>query len=228
MNTTITNAIAQLNIDEIDNIDEYILILKARKKQLRLEKISISNSAKEAAKEAEKAAKLEAKEAEKAAKLEAKEAEKAAKLEAKEAEKVAKLEAKEAEKAAKLEAKEAEKTEKDAIKAAEKAEKDAIKAAEKAEKDAIKVAQKQAKETAKILTKLQKSTLKHAKKATGEPVKPKNWAYQNFTRYSNGEDGPTDTEISEAGGKREWLKTQWTELTKDQQTADDAPWNVHA
>ena len=184
MNTTITNAIAQLNIDEIDNIDEYILILKARKKQLRLEKISISNSAKESAKEAEKAAKLEAKEAEK--------------------------------------------TEKDAIKAAEKAEKDAIKAAEKAEKDAIKVAQKQAKETAKILTKLQKSTLKHAKKATGEPVKPKNWAYQNFTRYSNGEDGPTDTEISEAGGKREWLKTQWSELTKDQQTADDAPWNVHA
>ena len=173
MNTTITNAIAQLNIDEIDNIDEYILILKARKKQLRLEKISISNSEKESAKEAEKVAKLEAKEA-------------------------------------------------------EKAEKDAIKAAEKAEKDAIKVAQKQAKETAKILTKLQKSTLKHAKKATGEPVKPKNWAYQNFTRYSNGEDGPTDTEISEAGGKREWLKTQWTELTKDQQTADDAPWNVHA
>ena len=109
-------------------------------------------------------------------------------------------------------------------KAAEKAEKDAVKAAEKAEKEAHKKAEKDA----KALEKLQAAALKHAKReAVGSP-KAKNWAFQNFTRWAKGDDGPSEEEISAAGGRRDWLKTEWATLTKEQQQAVDAPWNVNA
>ena len=127
-------------------------------------------------------------------------------------------------KALKDEAKAAEKAEKDALKAAEKAEKDAKKASEKAEKDAKKAAEK----AAKTLEKLQADAVKHAKREAAGSPKAKNWAYQNFTRWAKGDDGPSEEEISAAGGRRDWLKAEWAVLTKEQQGALDAPWNVIA
>ena len=116
------------------------------------------------------------------------------------------------------------KADKAAEKAAAKALKDEAKAAEKAEKDAKKAAEKKA----KTLEKLQADAVKHAKREAAGSPKAKNWAYQNFTRWAKGDDGPSEEEISAAGGRRDWLKAEWAVLTKEQQGALDAPWNVIA
>ena len=206
MNANFMNAVTNLTVADYEHIDQMCLILKARKKELRTEKSEMLKADKAAEKAAAKALKDEAKAAEKAEKDALKAAEKAAA------------------KAIKDEAKAAEKAEKDAVKAAEKAEKDAKKAAEKAEKDAKKAAEKKA----KTLEKLQADAVKHAKREAAGSPKAKNWAYQNFTRWAKGDDGPSEEEISAAGGRRDWLKAEWAVLTKEQQGALDAPWNVIA
>ena len=206
MNANFINTVTNLTVADYEHIDQMCLILKARKKELRTEKSEMLKADKAAEKAAAKALKDAAKSAEKSEKDSVKAAEKAAA------------------KALKDEAKAVEKAEKDALKAAEKAEKDALKATEKAEKDAVKAAEK----AAKTLEKLQVVTLKHAKREAAGSPKAKNWAYQNFTRWAKGEDGPSEEEISAVGGKRDWLKSEWTALTKEQQGAEDAPWNVIA
>ena len=228
MNANFINTVTNLTVADYEHIDQMCLILKARKKELRTEKSEMLKADKAAEKAAAKALKDAAKSAEKSEKDSVKAAEKAAakalKDEAKAVEKAEKDALKAAEKAEKDALKATEKAEKDAVKAAEKAEKDALKATEKAEKDAVKAAEK----AAKTLEKLQVVTLKHAKREAAGSPKAKNWAYQNFTRWAKGEDGPSEEEISAVGGKRDWLKSEWTALTKEQQGAEDAPWNVIA
>ena len=190
------NAIANLDLTDYDEIDTLITALKERKKALRTEKSAITK----AEKAAEKARDREAKKAE----ADAKKAEKAA------------------EKALDREAKKAEADAKKAEKAAEKAR---DREAKKAEADANKAEKAAAKATMKTLEDLQKATLKTVKRETEGPPKPKNASYQNFCKWSKGEDAPTEEEVTEAGGRRAWLKKAWSELTKDAQNAPDAPWN---
>jgi hypothetical protein len=138
-----------------------------------------------------------------------------------------------AEKALEREAKKAEADAKKAEKAAEKAlEREAKKAeaeakkAEKAlEREAKKAETAAAKATMKTLEGLQKATLKSVKRETEGPPKPKNASYQNFCKWSKGDDAPSEEEVLEAGGRRAWLKKAWGELTKEAQNAPDAPWN---
>ena len=92
MSTTIMNAITNLDLTDLDEIDTLITALKERKKALRTEKSAITK----AEKEAEKARAREAKKAVADAKKAEKEADKALAREAKKAEK----EAEKAEKAA--------------------------------------------------------------------------------------------------------------------------------
>ena len=47
MNTALINAIAQLDIIDINNIDEYVSLLKTRKKQLRMKKMAMSKAIKD-------------------------------------------------------------------------------------------------------------------------------------------------------------------------------------
>ena len=102
----------------------------------------------------------------------------------------------------------------------------AEKAAEKAlEREAKKAETAAAKATMKTLQGLQKATLKSVKRETEGPPKPKNASYQNFCKWSKGDDAPSEEEVSEAGGRRAWLKQAWGELTKEAQNAPDAPWN---
>ena len=221
MNTTFNTAIAQLTIADIDHIDAIVEALKARKKELRTEKSELAKAEKaelkrqeKAAKEADKArVKAEAKakaDAEKAAKAEAKKLEKAANAEAKKLEKAAAKAERDAERAAKAEVKKLEAEQK------------------KAEREAQKAEAKKAKEAAKTLASLQTKVLKSVKKETGEPVKPNNHYYQNFCKWSNGDEGPTEEEVKAAGGKREWNKAQWDKLSKEERAAPDAAWNVTA
>ena len=131
-----------------------------------------------------------------------------------------------AEKAAeKARDREAKKAEADAKKAEKAAEKARDREAKKAEADAKKAEKAAAKATMKTLEGLQKATLKTVKRETEGPPKPKNASYQNFCKWSKGEDAPTEEEVTEAGGRRAWLKKAWSELTKDAQNAPDAPWN---
>ena len=199
MNTTFNTAIAQLTIDDIELIELIVDALKARKKELRTEKSELAKAEKAALKAQDKATKD------------------AAKVQAKA---VAKARV-DAEKATA-------KAERDAEKAALKAERDAEKAAAKAERDAEKAETKKTKEVTKTLAGLQTKVLKTVKKETGEPAKPNNHFYQNFCKWSNGEEGPTEEDIKAAGGKREWNKAQWDKLPKDERAAPDAPWNVFA
>lgn len=210
MNTTFTTAIAQLTIADIEHIDTIVESLKARKKELRTERSELAKAEKAALKAQDKAAKD------------------ASKAQAK-ADAKAKADA----------AKAAAKAERDAAKAALKAERDAERTAKaevkkleaeqkKAERDAEKAEAKKAKETAKTLASLQTKVMKSVKKETGEPVKPNNYFYQNFCKWSNSDEGPTEEEIKAAGGKREWNKEQWDKLSKDERVAPDAPWNVIA
>ena len=226
LNANFINSVANLTVADYELIDEMCVMLKTRKKELRIEKSEMLKADKAAEKATAKALKDEAKAAQKTEKDDdkaaRKSAEKAEKDAIKAAEKAEKDAIKAAEKAEKDASKEAEKAEKDAIKAAEKAEKDASKEAEKAEKDALKAAEK----AVKTLEKLQGAAVKHAKKEAAGSPKAKNWAYQNFTRWSKGDDGPSEEEISAAGGKRDWLKSEWSLLTREQQGALDAPWNV--
>ena len=201
------NTVTNFTVDDYDYIDQMCLILKARKKELRTENSEILKADKAAQRAATKALKDEAKAATAAAA--------AASINS----------IKAAEKAEKDSIKAAEKAEKDSIKAAEKAEKDAVKAIEKAEKDAVKKARKDS----KTLEKLQLAAVKNVRReAVWVTHKAKNWAYQNFTRWAKGDDGPSDEEISAAGGRQDWLSSEWAELTKEQQGAQDAPWNVIA
>ena len=94
--------------------------------------------------------------------------------------------------------------------------------------EAEKAEAKKAKEAAKTLASLQTKVLKSVKKETGEPVKPNNHYYQNFCKWSNGDEGPTEEEVKAAGGKREWNKAQWERLSKEERAAPDAAWNVIA
>lgn len=138
-----------------------------------------------------------------------------------------------AEKALEREAKKAEADAQKAEKAAEKAlereakkvEADANKAEKALEREAKKAEIAAAKATMKTLEGLQKVTLKSVKRETEGPPKPKNASYQNFAKWSKGDDAPSEEEVSEAGGRRAWLKQTWAELTKEAQNAPDAPWN---
>ena len=199
MNTTFNTAIAQLTIDDIELIELIVDALKAHRRELRTEKSELAKAEKAALKAQDKATKD------------------AAKVQAKA---VAKARV-DAEKAAL-------KTERDAEKAALKAERDAEKAAAKAERDAEKAQTKKTKEVTKTLAGLQTKVLKTVKNETGEPAKPNNHFYQNFCKWSKGEEGPTEEDIKAAGGKRVWNKEQWDKLSKDERAAPDAPWNVIA
>jgi len=196
MTTTIMNAIANLDLTDFDEIDTLITALKERKKALRTEKSAITK----AEKAAEKARDREAKKAEAETKKAEKAAAKALVLAAKKADAESAKARKDAEKAITLEAK-------------------------KAEADAKKAEKAAAKATMKTLEDLQKATLKTVKRETEGPPKPKNASYQNFCKWSKGEDAPSEDEVTEAGGRRAWLKNAWSELTKDAQNAPDAPWN---
>ena len=196
MSTTIMNAIANLDLTDFDEIDTLITALKERKKALRTEKTAITK----AEKAAEKARLSEVKKAE--------------------------AENKKAEKdAAKVLEREAKKASVEANKARKEAEKLLEREAKKAAAEAKKVEKAAAKATMKTLQDLQKATLKSVKRETEGPPKPKNASYQNFCKWSKGDDAPTEEELTEAGGRREWLKKAWSELTKDAQNAPDAPWN---
>jgi chemotaxis protein histidine kinase CheA len=221
MNTTFNTAIAQLTIADIEHIDTIVDALKARKKDLRTEKSELIKAEKAELKRQDKAAKDAAKaqakaqtkaqvDLEKAAAKAERDAEKAAKAEIKNLEKAAAKAERDADKAAKAEAKKLEAEQKKVVVEAEKAE------------------AKKAKEAAKTLASLQTKVLKSVKKETGEPVKPNNHYYQNFCKWSNGDEGPTEEEIKAAGGKREWNKMHWDKLSKEERAAPDAVWNVTA
>tara|TARA_B100001173_G_scaffold224203_1_gene194305 strand:- start:72 stop:659 length:588 start_codon:yes stop_codon:yes gene_type:complete len=122
--------------------------------------------------------------------------------------------------------KQQEKAQAQAHRIAEKAQKTAQKSAEKAAEKAQKDAQKKAAKDANTLAKLQLTTLKHAKKEAADSPKSKNSVYQNFTKWAKSDDGPSEELINAAGGRREWLKTEWASLTKEQKSAVDAPWNI--
>ena len=190
------NAIANLDLTDYDEIDTMIAALKERKKTLRTEQSALAK----AEKAAEKALEREAKKAAADAKKAEKEAEKILEREAKKAAAAATKARKDAEKALEREAK-------------------------KAATNAKKVEQAAAKATMKTLEGLQKATLKSVKRETEGPPKPKNASYQNFCKWSKGDDAPSEEEVSEAGGRRAWLKQAWGELTKEAQNAPDAPWN---
>ena len=210
MNTTFNTAIAQLTIDDIELIELIVDALKAHRRELRTEKSELAKAEKAALKAQDKATKD-------AAKVQAKAVAKARV----DAEKAALKTERDAEKAAL-------KAERDAEKAALKAERDAEKAAAKAERDAEKAQTKKTKEVTKTLAGLQTKVLKTVKNETGEPAKPNNHFYQNFCKWSKGEEGPTEEDIKAAGGKRVWNKEQWDKLSKDERAAPDAPWNVIA
>ena len=108
---------------------------------------------------------------------------------------------------------------------AKKAEAEAKKAEKALEREAKKAETAAAKATMKTLEGLQKATLKSVKRETEGPPKPKNASYQNFCKWSKGDDAPSEEEVLEAGGRRAWLKKAWGELTKEAQNAPDAPWN---
>ena len=190
------NAIANLDLTDFDEIDTLITALKERKKALRTEKSAITK----AEKAAEKARLSEEKKVEAENKKAEKDAAKGLEREAKKASVEANKARKEAEKLLEREAK-------------------------KADAEAKKVEKAAAKATMKTLQDLQKATLKSVKRETEGPPKPKNASYQNFCKWSKGDDAPTEEEVTEAGGRRAWLKNAWSELTKDAQNAPDAPWN---
>ena len=206
MNTTFKQAIASLTVSDYEYIDQICLMLKERKKEIRLEKAQILKAEKESQKTAAKALK----EQEKAAAKALKEQEKAVI------------------KAHNQAKKQQEKAQAQALRIAEKAQKDAQKAAEKAAEKAKKDAQRKAEKDANTLAKLQLTTLKHAKKEAAVSPKSKNSSYQNFTKWAKSDDGPSEELINAAGGRREWLKTEWASLTKEQKSAVDAPWNIIA
>lgn len=189
MNTTFKKAISNLSVSDYDYIDEICLMLKARKKEIRLEKSEILKTEKEAQKTAAK---------------------------------VLKEKEKAVIKAHNQAKKQQEKTHAQTIRIAEKAKKAAEKASEKAEKDSKKKAEKDA----TTLAKLQLATLKHSKKNITLSPKSKNSTYHNFTKWAKSDDGPSEELINAAGGKREWLKTEWASLTNEQKSAIDAPWNI--
>lgn len=210
MNTTFNTAIAQLTIAEIEHIDTIVDALKARKKELRAERSELAKAEKAALKAQDKASKDAAKaQAKTDAKAKADAAKAAAKAE-RDAEKTVEKTKRDAERAAKAEVKKLEAEQK------------------KSERDAEKAEAKKAKDAAKTLASLQTKVMKSVKKETGEPVKPNNHFYQNFCKWSNGDEGPTQEDIHAAGGKREWNKGQWDKLSKDERAAPDAPWNVVA
>ncbi len=204
MNATFKQAIANLTVSDYEHIDQICLMLKERKKEIRLEKAHILK----AEKDAQKAAAKVLKEKEKAAAKALKEQEKAVI------------------KAHNQAKKQQEKAQAQAHRIAEKAQKTAQKSAEKAAEKAKKDAQKKAEKDANTLAKLQLTTLKHAKKEAAGSPKSKNSVYQNFTKWAKSDDGPSEELINAAGGRREWLKTEWASLTKEQKSAVDAPWNI--
>ena len=221
MNTTFNTAIAQLTIADIEHIDTIVESLKARKKELRTERSELVKAEKAALKAQDKATK------------------EAAKAQAKAVKDAAKAQTKADAKAERDAEKASLKAERDAVKAAAKAERDAEKAAKaevkkleaeqkKAERDVEKAEAKKAKDATKTLASLQAKVMKTVKKETGEPVKPNNHFYQNFCKWSNGDEGPSEEEIKAAGGKREWNKGQWEKLSKEERAAPDAAWNVTA
>ena len=221
MNTTFNTAIAQLTIADIEHIDTIVDALKARKKELRTERSELTKAEKAAVKAQDKASKDATKAQAKAQTKAQVDLVKAAAKAERDAEKAAKAEIKNLEKAV-------EKTKRDAERAA-KAEVKKLEAEQKkSERDAEKAEAKKAKEAAKTLASLQTKVMKSVKKETGEPVKPNNHFYQNFCKWSNGDEGPSEEEIKAVGGKREWNKGQWEKLSKEERAAPDAAWNVTA
>ena len=101
--------------------------------------------------------------------------------------------------------------EKELEKAEAKAKKDQEKAEAKAKKDQEKAEAKSNKEVKTINTS----------------------SFKNFTSWTSGIKGqdnasqgaPTQEELDSYGGRREWKKTKWAELTKDQKDDPAAPWN---
>ena len=133
------------------------------------------------------------------------------------------------------------KAKKDQEKAEAKAKKDQEKATAKAKKDQEKATAKatakakkdQEKAEAKATAKAKKDQEKAEAKANKEVKTINTSSFKNFTSWTSGIKGqdnasqgaPTQEELDSYGGRREWKKTKWAELTKDQKDDPAAPWN---
>ena len=125
------------------------------------------------------------------------------------------------------------KAKKDAEKAEAKAKKDQEKAEAKAKKDAEKAQAKAKKDQEKAEAKAKKEQEKTEAKSNKEVKTINTSSFKNFTIWTSGIKGqdnasqgaPTQEELDSYGGRREWKKTKWAQLTKDQKDDPAAPWN---
>ena len=127
--------------------------------------------------------------------------------------------------------------EKELEKAQAKAKKDQEKTQAKAKKDQekaeAKAKAKAKKDQEKSHAKAKKDQEKTEEKANKEVKIINTSSFKNFTIWTTGINGqdnasrgaPTQQELDSYGGRREWKKTKWAELTKDQKDDPAAPWN---
>ena len=123
--------------------------------------------------------------------------------------------------------------EKELEKAQAKAKKDQEKTQAKAKKDQEKAEAKAKKDQEKSHAKAKKDQEKTEEKANKEVKIINTSSFKNFTIWTTGINGqdnasrgaPTQQELDSYGGRREWKKTKWAELTKDQKDDPAAPWN---
>ena len=112
-------------------------------------------------------------------------------------------------------------------------EKELEKAQAKAKKDQEKAEAKAKKDQEKSHAKAKKDQEKTEEKANKEVKIINTSSFKNFTIWTTGINGqdnasrgaPTQQELDSYGGRREWKKTKWAELTKDQKDDPAAPWN---
>ena len=89
------------------------------------------------------------------------------------------------------------------------------------------------KELEKAEAKAKKDQEKAEAKSNKEVKTINTSSFKNFTSWTSGIKGqdnasqgaPTQEELDSYGGRREWKKTKWAELTKDQKDDPAAPWN---
>ena len=89
------------------------------------------------------------------------------------------------------------------------------------------------KELEKAEAKAKKEQEKTEAKSNKEVKTINTSSFKNFTIWTSGINGqdnasqgaPTQQELDSYGGRREWKKTKWAELTKDQKDDPAAPWN---
>ena len=133
----------------------------------------------------------------------------------------------------KAEAKAKKDQEKAEAKAKKEQEKAKAKELAKAKKDQEKAEAKAKKDQEKAEAKAKKEQEKAEGKSNKEVKTINTSSFKNFTIWTSGIKGqdnasqgaPTQEELDSYGGRREWKKTKWAELTKDQKDDPAAPWN---